>query len=95
MLRKFDSWQQTECDECGDRYQVTRTMPRELERCVCNDCEIYARGYQDGLKHAALKIERIKANIVDLMKVEDSESDAVMNDVLYSSLKTIDRINSE
>ncbi len=51
MLRKFDRWAKTDCDECGCEYQVTRTEPREIEKCICGDCEIYAKAYEEGYRH--------------------------------------------
>ena len=32
MLRKFETWAKTDCDECGCEYQVTRTEPKERRR---------------------------------------------------------------
>ena len=55
-VRTFGTWEKTECDECGIEYQVTRTQPKEMESCICSDCEIYnsayREGYEAGLKSA-------------------------------------------
>jgi hypothetical protein len=51
MLRKFGTWEKTDCDECGCEYQVTRTEPREMEKCICGDCEIYTKAYEEGYRH--------------------------------------------
>ena len=46
---KFRAWSKTDCDECGCEYQVTRTEPKEMERCICGDCEIYEKAYKEGV----------------------------------------------
>lgn len=51
MIRKFGTWAKADCDACGCEYQVTRTEPREMESCICGDCEIYAKAYNEGFKH--------------------------------------------
>ena len=55
MYRKFKSWAKTDCDECGCEYQVTRTEPREMESCICGDCEIYDKAYQEGVDSVSNK----------------------------------------
>jgi hypothetical protein len=51
MERTFKTWEKTECDNCGQEYQVTRTKPKTLNRCICGECETYERAYRDGLLH--------------------------------------------
>ena len=57
MLRKFERWEKTDCDECGCEYQVTRTEPKETEHCICGDCEIYAKAYAEGYKHGTESVK--------------------------------------
>ena len=57
MLRKFGTWVKTDCDECGCEYQVTRTEPREMESCICGDCEIYAKAYKEGFEHGVASVK--------------------------------------
>ncbi len=52
MLRKFPTWAKTDCDECGIQYQVTRTEPKELTSCICSDCDLYAKAFEEGRKLA-------------------------------------------
>lgn len=57
MLRKFGTWAKTDCDECGFEYQVTRTDPREMESCICDDCEIYAKAYKEGYEDGVSSVK--------------------------------------
>jgi hypothetical protein len=53
MKRKFGRWEKTECDECGMEFQFSRAEPIETDGpVVCEACEMYKRGYEDGLKEA-------------------------------------------
>lgn len=49
-MRNFAAWEKADCDECGERFEVTRTEPRRLESVICNDCQVYKMGFNDGAK---------------------------------------------
>lgn len=51
-LRKL--WSKEPCVKCGTEGYATRTAPRPIsERYICGDCEMWERGYQDGLAATA------------------------------------------
>jgi hypothetical protein len=47
-------WQKEPCAECGEEGYASRSEPRDPEAgpYICEACEMYARGYEDGKKHA-------------------------------------------
>ena len=59
----FQRWQQTECNECGNTFQITRTEELTLEESeiLCGDCQLwhdahkqgYKEGFKDGYKKAS------------------------------------------
>lgn len=52
VIREFGTWEYTECDRCGCKFQVTRTEPEKIVgEVICEDCELYELGYSDGFKH--------------------------------------------
>lgn len=48
------TWVKEPCSECGEEGYSSRTQPRDPEAgpYICEGCEMYQRGYEDGQKHA-------------------------------------------
>jgi len=62
--RYFPAWSNTDCDECGCEFQVTRTEPKTTSKVICSDCDAYFRGYYDG----RLEIESLQSQVAELQK---------------------------
>lgn len=91
--RSFPAWAITACDECGEEFQVTRTLPRiGLKEVICGNCEMYRKGYKDGFRDGVTKSkEEIKA-LEKLVKVVDLKE---LEQQVYKALKAIQYIKTE
>ena len=64
--RHFPRWAETECDICCNTFQITQTNEKTLkagEKAVCNDCEMYQRGYDDAEKQYKSEIEDLQETV--------------------------------
>jgi hypothetical protein len=63
-------WYKTACDNCGCEFQATRTVERKRPPdgdLVCDDCEMYALGFKDGLNQASKDVLTESVVVVDLL----------------------------
>ena len=61
MIQMKPLWYRECCSICGEEGLSTRSQNIPVtEKYICNECETYERGYQDGLKHAKEEMERTK-----------------------------------
>lgn len=82
MSRSFGRWQKTECDRCGCEFEVTRTHEKVIEgEVICGDCEVYERGFKDGIE--AFKKE-IEASVSPVFKPHIAGVAAVIENKLKS-----------
>lgn len=66
--RKLGLWNNADCDECGDSFLATRTQERIVkagERLVCDDCEMYGRGYRDGYRSGLAALRGALTSLLD------------------------------
>ena len=80
MKIKFKPWQETECSECSDTFQVTRTQTKEfrnLHEIVCSDCKVWNEAYDKGLAHGQSQILTIcrVSSIQELHKLLEKIND--------------------
>ncbi len=57
MMARRAPWSTEPCVKCGDEGLASRSEPNERP-FVCDDCEMWERGYQDGLAHGRAKLAR-------------------------------------
>ena len=81
--RKFPRWSETECDECGIPFQVTRTEAKTFTgKIMCSDCGSYWHGYNDAKKNYTTYIEnRIKElkPYIDSTEITDGIYDELLD----------------
>ncbi len=64
LMMKVPRWQNTDCHHCGSKFLLTRademTIPIN-KRLLCESCERYEAGYEDGWKAAMEAVVAAKA----------------------------------
>lgn len=56
------TWHVQPCDECGQDAEYSRSTPRVLgEPHTCTDCEMYSRGYEDGIASLTERLHAAEA----------------------------------
>lgn len=94
MIRKFQAWAKTECDECASEFQVTRCDPKEFKgEVTCNDCEIHSKAYQEGVD--SVNNEKQVANTirVKMLMFAFNEYQRTVSNIESSSDAHLIRIN--
>lgn len=57
--KKYYPWHKEPCHNCGTEFLLTRGNPMEIdikEEILCEGCEMYMRGYREGLERADSKL---------------------------------------
>lgn len=77
----FKAWSKTECCQCGEEYQVTRTEPRTklVIECICDECEGYNRGREDGLAESEGVILGLKIELRNIEHKVEELTDLLIN----------------
>jgi len=45
----YKAWSEEHCNQCGERFHITRTEPREIVgEILCETCSMYNKGYKEG-----------------------------------------------
>jgi len=56
----FPIWSKAECSECGEEFQITRTIEKTVfGPIICGECKEYDKAYNEG-KKAEVGIDREK-----------------------------------
>lgn len=64
MVRTIGAWTKTECEECGESFQITRIEPKIIEGIiVCYDCKAYEKAYDEGVSHAKQTILELRGQL--------------------------------
>jgi hypothetical protein len=72
QVRNYGRWAKDSCDNCGEEFQVTRTNPKVVlagEDILCNDCDIWKRGYDQCLSHTKTDNDELKDLIEEMVEV--------------------------
>ncbi len=95
MNRKFAAWAKTECDECSQEFQITRTEPREFKGAViCNDCSIFDKAFQEGVKSMNDKTQLANAIRVKMLMIAFNDYQRVVSSIESASNAHLIRINA-
>ena len=93
--RKFSAWSKTECDECSQEFQITRTEPREFKGdVICNDCEIYAKAFKEGADSISNEKQLGNAIRVKMLMVAFNDYQRTVSSIEAASNAHLIRINS-
>lgn len=96
--RRYGLWAKAECDNCQQEFQVTRTSEKVVPAggyVVCNDCEMFQRGYDEGVNYLEAKSREEVADAVETKAIIEELVEGMVDMWLDDSIQMTHHVTQD
>jgi len=96
--RRYGLWAKDECDNCHVEFQVTRTREKVIpagESITCDSCEMWQRGYDEGVNYLEEKSREEVADAVETKEIIEELVEGMIDMWLDDSIQMAHHVSQE
>ena len=96
--RRYGLWATDECDNCHVDFQVTCTIEKVVpagEYITCNDCEMWQRGYDEGVNYLEAQTREEVADAAETKAIIEDLIESVIDMWLDNSIQMAHHVSQD